>query len=253
MIQIDFDSHRAPSKPTVRFGSAWRNLLMICCAAFGFLANDVQASLNHQVGPGSGVLLPQNIRGDCGTTVQNSDGTYENGYAWSNQAVAAPYYGAFAECYHGSTGVCAALVVLTQVGGDYGPAMDVYVWDDAGGVPGNVLCSKTGVDPGEIAFWPNLSTHVVPLDGCCTGEDWWVGCWGAWPGQSEAWYVGADLNGPGGCPLTNIAPGMEFPTGWQNVSIVWGATRAMGIGAQTIECNPVPVDGRSWGQIKQLF
>ena len=168
--------------------------------------------------------------------------------------VVPPDFGAFAECYEGEFEVCSATFDLVQIGSYVGQTMDVYVWDDAGGEPGAVLCARFDVDPGPIAFWPSVSRHEIELEaGCCTGAAWWVGYWPNWPGDNSGWFLAGDLDGSGGCPLTRIAPGIGYPTGWANVSVVWGPTQAMGIGALVRPCGPNPTLESSWGSIKSLF
>ncbi|MFN8548630.1 MAG: hypothetical protein U0527_11875 [Candidatus Eisenbacteria bacterium] len=190
----------------------------------------------------------------CGTLLLNSDASYENGYAWNYGGVFPPYYGAFAECYDDAPAFCAVVFDFTKIILAPGLLMDVYVWDDAGGIPGNVLRVLTGVDPGPIAEWPSVSRHVIELSPpCCVPPEAWVGYWGAWPGYGDVWFVAADLNGPGGCPMTNIYPGLGVPSGWQNVGIVWGPTQALGIGAEAIDCAPVPMRATSWGSVKRCY
>lgn len=201
------------------------------------------------------LILPTDGTG-CGTLNINSDGSYENGYAWQYAGSAAPYYGAFAECYSADAGgqsVCSAIFDFTQVGSQAGQNFDIYVWSDGGGVPGNVVCGPTRVTPGTIAFWPSISRHVFDLSGCCVSNAFWVGYWGNWPGLLAPWYIGADLDGFGGCPLTNIAPGIGFPTGWTNTSQVWGPTQALGIGCELTTCGVVATESRTWGAIKNLY
>lgn len=205
---------------------------------------------------GSEVIHGTVVTGDggCGVLSMNADGTYENGYCWQYGGVVAPNYGAFAECYAGNGKVCSVDLDLTQVGGFFGQTLDAYVWGDAGGAPGNVLCLKAGVNPGAPAFWPSLSRHAIALDdGCCVNGAFWAGYWGNWPGASCAFFIGADLDGFGGCPYTNIAPGIGFPTGWNNVSVAWGPTQAIGIGVELTDCGPVATDATTWGAIKNLF
>ncbi len=202
------------------------------------------------------LILPTD-GGSCDVLSMNTDGSYENGYAWQYAGVVAPTYGAFAECYIATfyfEKVCALVFDLTQVGNQAGQQMDLYVWDDVGGVPGNVICGPVPVTPGSIAFWPSLSRHVFEVpDPCCVQGLLWVGYWGNWPGQLAPWYVGADLDGFGGCPLTNIAPGIGYPTGWTNTSQVWGPTQALGIGYEAVNCESVPVQRSTWGTIKNLY
>ncbi len=219
------------------------------------IATGPKTEIKASVGFGSGVVESGTDGTGCGSLNMNADGSYENGYAWQYGAVVPPYYGAFAECYatSGTESICSLVFDLTQVGLAGGQCMDIYVWADGGGVPGNVICNRTNLNPGTIAFWPALSRHVIDLSGCCPDGPFWVGYWGNWPGGISAWYVGADLDGFGGCPLTNIAPGIGFPTGWTNTSQVWGPTQALGIGCELAPCGAVATRKVSWGRVKALY
>lgn len=186
------------------------------------------------VGEGQGRLISEDgVAGDCigQPLLLNSDSTYENGYAWEYGGVREPNYGAFAECYSGTGTVCSVVLDLTQTGSQADKTLDAYVWEDDGGRPGAVLAVQMHVDPGPIAFWPSLSRHEVPISAIVDGPHW-VGCWGDWPLGATGWFVGADLDGGApGCSSTNIAPDSGWPDeGWQNVSIVWAPTHALGIG-----------------------
>ena len=197
---------------------------------------------------------PSPVTGGCGTLRLNSDSTYENGYGWSYGGNHAPDWGAFAECYPNTGGICALVFDLTQVDQRPGTRMDGYVWMDDGGIPGAVLCLVSDVDPGTIAMWPSVSRHVVPLSStCCVSGFAWVGYWGNWPGFSPSWYVAADLDGPGGCPKTHIYPGLGVPSGWQNVSVVWEPTAALGLGLESVICHPVATHPTTWGRIKSIY
>jgi hypothetical protein len=204
---------------------------------------------------GGGILIDDGHDTVCGTVMINSDGSYENGYCWQYAGCVAPYYGAFAECYfYTDPAVCANVFHLTQTGGQDGYLLTSYVWKNAGGVPGPVCDTAGPLAPGAIAFWPSISEHTVDMNDCCPGDEFWVGYWGGWPGLACGWFCGADLDGFGGCPFTNIAPGIGFPTGWNNVSVAWGPTQAMGIGCEVNPCvPPVPTEETTWGQIKAVF
>ncbi|MEZ4650924.1 MAG: hypothetical protein R3E97_19500 [Candidatus Eisenbacteria bacterium] len=183
------------------------------------------------VGAGNGTIRAYQGEGGCGDLLMTSDGTYENGYAWQYGGLTPPYFGAFAECYPAVGPVCGVALDLTQTGNADAHNMDVYVWEDDGNVPGPVACVITNVDPGPVAFWPSLSRHLVQVPNCTATDRVWVGFWGAWLDQLAGWYVGADLDGPtAGCAMSNIAPGIGYPTGWHHVSLVWGPTQAIGIG-----------------------
>ncbi|MEZ4648231.1 MAG: hypothetical protein R3E97_05480 [Candidatus Eisenbacteria bacterium] len=206
-----------------------------------------------ETGRGVGSTLESGTAGSCGWIKFNADRTYENSYAWQYGGVVPPMYGAFVEIYDSYRETpCAIVLDLTQTGGDAGQTLDLYAWSIVAGLPGQVLGIRTGVDPGPIATWPSVSEHVLEFSSDCA-DSMFLGFWGNWPGGPSGWFVGADLDGFGGCPMTNIAPGIGYPTGWQNVSIVWGPTQAIGIGGEFIECGPVPVQESSWGKVKALF
>lgn len=213
---------------------------------------------------GDGQLAPIE-EGGCGKLVMNSDGTYEGGFGWTYGGVVPPEYGAFAECYSGDASVCAVTLDLTGIGGEWeGRTMDVFVWEDHAGIPGSVLCMVSAVNPGPVALWPAISRHTVELpEPCQVPTAWWVGYWGDWQDDQAGWYIAADtrpspLNRAertyslgNGCPLTKIAPGLGYPTGWQDVSMVWGPTHALGIGAEIV--TPTPIRETSWGRVKQIY
>ncbi len=206
------------------------------------------------VGPTQTRLLAPEQAGECGTVLFNTNGC-DAGYAWQLDGTAPPYFGAFAESFAGVVEVCSVLLDLSQIGNQSDQTMDVYVWDDSDGQPGAVLCIEPNVDPGPIAFWPSLSRHAIELsEACCTSDEWWCGHWGNWPGELAGWVLGADITGSGnGTPLTNIAPDLGLPTGWQHVSLAWGPTQALCIGAEVRPCEPTPVQTSTWGAIKALF
>lgn len=193
---------------------------------------------------------------DCGDFLMNSDGLYDGGgYAWQYNGVQRPFYGAWAESYGATGEVCSAVFDFTRLDPGVAKRMDVYVWDDLGGQPGPIVCVVYDVDPGPIDSFPNVSRHQIEMPaGCCVDSEWWIGFWGNWPGERSDWFVGADQDSDySRMPLTNIAPGLEYPSGWQYVSVVWGATAAVGIGAMIRPCEPTPTVATTWGRVKALY
>lgn len=182
------------------------------------------------------------------------DGTAENGYAWSYGGIALPYYGAWAECYNYTGCICGIQTYLTSLGYPC-TILDAYVWEDAAGVPGGVLSVTPGLNPCPVAVWPNVSVHDLAIQPAIVNGAYWVGWWADFRYQPPAFFIAADLDGPEGCPFTNIAPGIGYPTGWSHVDLVFGGhTTSIGIGAwQNPECPPVPVQQSSWGSIKRLY
>jgi hypothetical protein len=186
---------------------------------------------------------------------QQDDGTFENGYAWAYAGVAEPDYGSWAECYDNAF-VCTVNLFLTDVGYYMGQSCDVYVWEDAGGNPGNVLFVLNGFVPGQPAFWPDISEHVADVNFCANGPHF-VGFWPNWPGQLLGWFIASDENGLGmGCPRTKIAPGIGYPTGWQHPNVVstFGACLDLGIRETYLtSCEPTATEETTWGKIKALY
>jgi hypothetical protein len=233
--------------------------LAILFALLGVVASGASAIENvGSVGVGHGIQVPGGDTDPCGgaTLFLNYDGTAENGYCWQYGGIVPPYYGAFAECYEYVGCVCGIELGLTGIGYPCN-SFDAYVWDDAGGMPGNVLGMTSGLNPCPVATWPNISTHDLALNpGVNVNGLFWIGYWANNSAQVCGYFVAADLDGFGGCPFTNIAPGIGYPTGWQNASNVWGATQSIGIGAWTQpDCGvpPNPVEETTWGQIKNLY
>jgi hypothetical protein len=211
------------------------------------------------IGAGHGVAVPGGDSDPCNSQglLLNYDGSAENGYCWQYGGVVPPYYGAFAECYESTVGVCGIQLHLTGIGYPCGP-LTAYVWDDAGGMPGNVLSATTGLNPCPVATWPNISVHDLPITQTTTAGRFWIGYWADWSAALCGYFVAADEDGPGGCPFTNIAPGIGYPTGWQHTSNIWGSTQSIGIGAWIgtnggIHYPPNPTQQTSWGQIKKIF
>ncbi len=209
-----------------------RSIVCFAALVLGFTVANADESPITSVGDGTGILQPGE-RGSCPDFYLNADDTYEGGYAWQYGGVVPPDLGSFAECYEGPIGVCAVVLDLSQAGNQIGQTLDAYVWEDDGGSPGAVLCITTDVDPGPVAFWPSISRHSIDLGTVCDATDeFWVGYWANWPDQVAGWFISADLDGFGGCPLTKYAPGMGFPSGWGNVSAAWGPTQSLGIGLE---------------------
>lgn len=216
------------------------------------------------VGKGHGIDLPSRDANCWGTLAMNYDGSAENGFGWQYGGVAPPYYGAFAECFDAPSGIDGMVLKLTGDGHPCQPC-DIYYWCDAGGMPGCVLAMYPGYNPCPVATWPSVSTHEI----CCgapSGGMVWAGYWADFSSQVCGYYIAADTNGFGGCPMTNIAPGIGYPTGWNSARVVWGPVQAIGIGVWLdslggIGCIQPPPDSSvppargetsTWGRIKSM-
>lgn len=206
------------------------------------------------IGRGRGIMVKGGERDCQGSLVLNFDGSAENAYCWQYAGIAPPYCGAFAECYSGTGDVCGVQLKLTGIGYPC-TSCDLFLWADAGGRPGAVLTAINGYIPCPVATWPNVSTHNACVPMSPVNGPFWVGYWaGAFANQVCGYFVAADTNGFGGCPMTDIAPGLGYPSGWNDVSVVWGPTQSIGIGAWVGGmCAAVPVQESTWGRIKSVF
>ena len=231
-------------------------ILLLSGIAIGIATPTLALEGAVSVGRGNGIQAPRPGDPPCdGSLLLSYDGSAENGYAWSGGGEVEPYYGAFAEGYEAVGTVCGASFHFTQTGRYNGQLIDVYVWDSDEGDPQNpgaVILVTPGVAIAPPAMWPMVSQHDVALADVQVNGRFFVGYWGDWPGFVEGWYCAADLDGPGGMPRTNIAPGVWPEDGWQDLSIIWGSTQAMGIGAY-VHQTPVPVVLASWGRIKSTY
>ncbi len=228
----------------MKYFGAWilsmAGVVFLCPAAAQASAEAFSIALSEE---GQTITLPSpHADGFCGTEILfNHDGTIENAYGWLFDGVVAPDYGAFAECFEGRFRICEVQFHFAQVGHQAGQTMDVYVWDDLGnGSPGAVLAMVPEVELSAVATWPQTSRHDVEVAALVEGK-WWVGYWGDWPGAQAGWFIGADEDGPGGCPRTNVAPGLGLPQGWEHPSILssWASCRSLAIEVQGRNALPV--------------
>jgi hypothetical protein len=198
------------------------------------------------VGPGTDACA-------SGVLIHAHDGAFEDGYAWRYGGVVSPYFGALGEGYDIGAGTIACVVFwLTTLPGFWEPTIaDCYVWDGGiGTTPGAVLRVVTNAELPNMTIWPTFGENDVDMSVSVDGP-FTIGYWGPWPGASPWYFCGADLDGPGGHPWTCIAPGIGYPSGWQDPSIVWGPTSALGIGAYFEQATPVETE--TWGAVKALF
>lgn len=183
------------------------------------------------------------------------DRVYENAISWQFEGVLAPDLGALAQVYPARRILCGVVLDLTQNGGQATQRMDLYIWDNDSGRPGAVRALVTAANPGPVATWPIIGRHVLalPEPTCAEVDSVWVGYWPSWIAEPAGWFVGADLDGPPTRSVTKIAPGLGFPSGWQNTSTAWGPVSTLGIGLSFAPCVPDPVISSTWGSIKSLF
>jgi len=224
-------------------------------AVFAIAAAAGAANFDNMAGGVETTVLHSGTDQCVQTLYVGHDGSFENGFCWQYGGITAPYYGAFGEAFGGLGAGCVECIAIwaTQVGNYFGQTCDLYVWDGGvSGVPGDVLWMATGQAFTSIGYWPTLTQNDFEV-GFRVEDDFTVGYWLDASASVCAWYIGADLDGFGGYPWTNCAPGSGYPTGWQNPAIVWGSCQSLGFGVYFEAGGPSPVEAATWGQIKDLF
>ena len=249
---------------TILWSVALLALLLAVAAPTTTAKDAIGATIHCEVGYGAPgpVVLVQPLPTDTPIYMENNDGTFENGYCWRSDGISDPYYGAFAEAFHGPAQVVAVRVYLSTL---YEPpyrTSDVYIWGAGPDQPGAVLALRSGVGFDAIPLWPTIGAFDVDIS-AAVGPNFYVGSqadFGAF-GPCD-YFVAADVDGPGGSPWTCVAPGSGWePTGWQDPTATFGETASMGYGVylETSEGIEEPllepeVDrADTWGGIKTLF
>ncbi len=206
------------------------------------------------------VIVPSSAEPCTRPLYFNHDNSFENGFCWQYGGTAPPYYGAFAEGF--GMGYVAGWVIecvtlwVTQTGNFTGQPLDIYLWEGgAGQAPGNVRYMLTGAILSNVPFWPTIGQNDIVFGGGILAREFAIGYWADFSGGPCGWYIGADLDGFGGYPWTNVAPGQSYPTGWQHPGIVWSAhyPQSLGIGIHAEQGIISPVEGTTWGRLKALF
>jgi hypothetical protein len=226
-------------------------IALACLAAFPAGASNA-VSLGYSdettiIGPGTDACA-------SGVLIHNHDGSFENGYAWRYGGQTAPYYGAFGEGYDVGAGtVSCAAFWLSDLIPDFweNPAADCYIWEGGTESPPDAVLGIVTADAfNPMGVWPSITQFDVEMNMSVAGP-FTIGYWGHWPSSGAEWCCAADENGPGGHPWTCIAPGIGYPSGWQDPAVVWPDARSMGIGVYFEQATPV--ESETWGAVKALF
>jgi hypothetical protein len=182
--------------------------LAILFALLGVFASAASAVENHgSVGLGDGIILPSTDTDPCppAELCINFDGSAENGYCWQYGGIVPPTYGAFAECCDYQGTVCGIELLLSGIGYPCN-VCDLYVWDDGGGMPGNVLTTTGGNNPCPVATWPSISTHDVPIPDTAVHGLFWFGYAANTSAQPCGYFLAADTDWFFGCPFSISEP-----------------------------------------------
>lgn len=225
--------------------------VFICAAAVVQAQAQDQAQTQFpSLGPASNTTILPAPADDCaGPVVCNHDGWFEHGLCYPNASP--PDRGAFGEGFvAGPIQMECAVFWLTQIGNYLGQPSDIFVWH--GGVsspPGVVIWMSAGHVFDEVAMWPLVSQHFVPMSLALDGE-FTVGIWTNTGPEECFWFIASDENGPGGHPWVFLAS-QGYPFGWNPPSIVWGVCQSLGIGYTWRPATPT--QSPTWGGIKRLF
>jgi hypothetical protein len=221
------------------------------------------ASEPTTVGPSDRVVVVPGGR-DCGGQLyEHHNGRFASAIAWQGDGIVPPYYGTLAEAFDLGSGVIYCGVYwLTQNGNFNGHVADLYVWDGGiAGPPSTVLHMVTGHLFTNVPHWPEVGQNDVPLQVPVSGA-FTIGYWGDWPGEQCGYYVPYNEWVQHGHPWTCIAPGLQYPSGWQHPSVVggWEAIESLGLGVYFGTPSSVddhigerpPLESTTWGALKAL-
>jgi hypothetical protein len=225
-------------------------LVVLAIAAAACQASNFE-SLGYS--EGTTIVGPGTDACSDGTLIYHHDDSFENAFGWNFEAVVPPYYGAFGEGYDLGQGMiyCGAYWLTTLDDFYTGQTSDCYIWEGGTDAPPDaVLGVVTGVVFNDVAIWPAIGQYDIDLNIAVTGP-FTVGYWGNWPGAWQGFWCAADLNGRQGHPWTCIAPGQDYPSGWQDPGVVWGMMRSLGCGVYFEQ--GTPAEGETWGAVKALF
>jgi len=238
--------------------------VMVTIAAPGTAADDPNLpTVKCEVGYGTPgpVILVQSLSTDTATFMDNADGTFENGFCWRLDGIGDPYYGAFAEGYHGPAEVVGLRVYLSTL---YAPpyrTSDIYVWGTGPDHPGAVLAMVAGVAFDAIPYWPEIGAYDFDIQ-VAVGPNFYVGPQSNFEAGMCDYFIAADTDGPGNSPWTCVSPESGYePTGWQDPTLVFGEVAAMGYGVYVETTQGIEEPSAAseierigtWGGIKILF
>jgi hypothetical protein len=188
----------------------------------------------------------------------NSDRFYEAALMWNGGALQEPW-GAFAERFETPNdqpgAVCEVVLRVTDNGNGIRSTIDLYFWHDDQGRPGEVAGILRGQDLGPVPAWPRHTTRTLEVyetQRIGVQGAFWVGFRGAWEPDSCSVLIPLDLSGDDPETvrqgMTYVAPGTEYPEGWQSIETIYGQPAALAIGVIVGWC-PVPIEQVTWGSI----
>ena len=196
----------------------------------------------------------------------NSDQQYDQAVMWKGAALG-PDSGMFAEYYetpeNRAGALCQLVLRLTDAGAGTRTTLDILVWDDDGGLPGEMLGVLPAVNILSVPPLPAVGTKTIEIyERVRIGVQggFWVGIRGNWDAEDCTFLlpvdtVDDDLENPAFLRrgATYVGPGAdELSPGWHLLEELLGVPAATGINAVVGWC-PVPVLESSWGQIKLLY
>lgn len=196
----------------------------------------------------------------------NGDQQYDQAVMWMGAALDAES-GAFAEYYETPDdrpgAVCQLVLHVTDVSAGTRGVLDLIVWDDDGGLPGEVLGVLPAINILSVAPFPAIGTEVLEVyERIQIGVQggFWIGIQGRWdPGDCSILLAVDTIDEDPGLPAlrrgaaTFVGSGAEeIGPGWHLLEELLGVPAATGINAVVGWC-PVPVQRSSWGEIKRIY
>lgn len=271
-MQSKVESSGAPGRRRPRRNGVLEGVFILVCAVLGLTSSafgddEILCLLGPSRAVPEGPVFDVNQMRHCTCPESiaffaNSDRVYEAALMWNGTGLEEPN-GAFAERYETpgdqAGAVCQVTIQTTDNGNRIRSAVDLFVWRDDNGRPGEVAGVIRGIDLGPAPVWPRYATReleVYEIQQIGVQGPFWVGVRGAWDRDSCSVYMPIDIEGDRPetvrAGMTYVPPGTPFPEGWQPIETVYGRPAALAIGVVVGWC-PVPVQDSSWGCLKTRY
>ncbi len=245
-------------------------IVTICCLAAALSAAGASTDGARSLGWNSSTyIVPAAGTDPTRSVVAHHDGTFEDAFCFQFGAVVpGTTYGALAEGFYGLGDeddiymIDNVVLWVTQDGTYTNQLLDLYIWDGGiGAAPGVVLYQSAGRSLTNVPLWPAVGENVLAVSYEVPVNNFSIGYWADFSTTLCGWYIAADRTGVIGDPWVCVAPGLGYPTDWQNAEVVWQAPiNSLGIGADIVLHSTSGVEEEvpgqelsTWGLIKQLY
>lgn len=283
MISNPQPPRRLPRSASGNRGTPWhRRLTRVTALLFFALGSassgDVRGAVDAPVlclesTAGAGEVVahsvePASLHCSCQAKQQyfmNTDRRYDAAIGWSGKSFTSEV-ASFAEYFetpeNRAGAVCHLVVAAASVSDAPDQNIEVVVWEDDNGQPGDILGTVGPFPLNRVVSWPLIEQRayeVFEVGQVGVRGGFWAGFRGDWQSEECTVLLAVDsIDENSETPaarrvgMTYVPPGAELSEGWHPVEDIVGRPAALGIGVVIGWC-PVPVKETSWGAIKREF